>query len=109
MSDFYISVLQRADKLLVREFKDGKRIKHKVKYEPTLYVPVKKQTNFKTLTGQFVAPYKCESIYDAKSFLSKYEDQPELVYGMERYPYAWIAENYEDYILPLINELNQIK
>ena len=55
MSDFYINVLQRADKLLVREFKDGKRIKHKVKYEPTFYVPVKKETNYKTLTGENVA------------------------------------------------------
>ena len=81
MSDFYINVLQRADKLLVREIKDGKRIKHKVKYEPTLYVPVKKETNFKTLTGQYVTPYKCESIYDAKSFLGKYEQQPEQVRG----------------------------
>jgi len=95
MSDFYINVLQRADKLLIREIKDGKRIKRKVKYQPTLYVPVKKETQFKTLTGQFVAPYKCESIYEAKSFLGKYEHQPELVYGMERYPYTWIAENYE--------------
>ena len=95
MSDFYINVLQRADKLLVREFKDGKRIKHKVKYQPTFYVPVKKETNFKTLAGENVAPYKCESIYDAKSFLDKYEDQPWLVYGMERFPYTWIAENYD--------------
>ncbi len=95
MSDFYINVLQRADKLLVREFKDGKRIKHKVKYQPTFYVPVQKETEFKTLTGHYVAPYKCESIYEAKSFLEKYDEQPNLVFGMERFPYTWIAENYD--------------
>jgi len=56
---------------------------------------VQKETEFKTLTGHYVAPYKCESIYEAKSFLEKYDEQPNLVFGMERFPYTWIAENYD--------------
>ena len=95
MSDFYINVLQRADKLLVREFKDGKRIKYKVKYEPTFFVPSQSKTGYLTLTGQSVTPHKLESIYEAKSYLERYEEQPDLVFGMERFPYTWIAENYE--------------
>ena len=96
MRDFYINVLQRADKLLVREIKDGKRVKHKVKYQPTFYVPVQKETEYTTLMGQYVTPYKClDGIYEAKAFLDKYDGVPDTVYGMERYPYTWIAENYE--------------
>ena len=108
MSDFYINVLQRADKLLVREFKDGERQKYKVKYQPTFYVPVEKETKFHTLTNQFVSPYKLDSIYEAKSFLEKYENQPGLVFGMERFPYTWIAENYEGLIDWDINKLHII-
>ena len=95
MGDFYINVLQRADKLLVREFKDGKRIKYKVQYEPTFFVPSQSNSGYTTLTGQSVTPHKLESIYAAKSYLERYEQQPELVYGLERFPYTWIAENYE--------------
>ena len=46
MSDFYINVMQRGPNLLVREFKDGKRVKQKIKYAPTLYVPVDKKTEW---------------------------------------------------------------
>ena len=94
-SDFYINVLQRGNALLVREIKDGVRIKYKVRYEPTLYVPVQKKTNTLTLDGQFVSPYKLTGISKAKDFLDQYEDQPELVYGLERFHYTWIADNYK--------------
>ena len=106
MSEFYINVLQRADKLLVREFKNGKRVKYKVKYQPTLYVPVQKETGYKTLTGQFVSPYKLDNIYEAKSFIDQYDEQPGLVYGLERFPFTWIAENYEGIIDWDIKKLN---
>ena len=43
MKDFYINVIQRGNNLLIREFKDGKKVKRKVRYKPTLYVPVQKR------------------------------------------------------------------
>ena len=106
MSDFYINVMQRGPNLLVREFKDGKRVKQKIKYAPTLYVPVDKKTEYTTLTGQYVAPYKLDGIYEARAFLEQYDEQPELVYGMERYPFTWIADNYPGIIDWDIKKLN---
>lgn len=94
-SNFYINVLQRGNALLVREIKDGTRIKYKVRYEPTLYVPVQKKTNTRTLDGQYVSPYKLTGISKARDFIDQYEDQPELVYGLERFHYTWIADNYK--------------
>ena len=49
MSNFYTHVAQWGNQLLVRAVKDGVRTNFKVKYEPTLYVPVKKETGWKTL------------------------------------------------------------
>ncbi len=94
-SNFYINVLQRGNALLVREIKGGTRIKYKVRYEPTLYVPVQKKTNTRTLNGQYVSPYKLTGISKARDFIDQYEDQPELVYGLERFHYTWIADNYK--------------
>jgi len=98
--------MQRGPNLLVREFKDGKRVKQKIKYAPTLYVPVDKKTEYTTLTGQYVAPYKLDGIYEARAFMEQYDEQPELVYGMERYPFTWIADNYPGIIDWDIKKLN---
>ena len=105
-SNFYINVLQRGNALLVREIKDGTRIKYKVRYEPTLYVPVQKKTNIRTLDGQYVSPYKLTGISKARDFIDQYEDQPELVYGLERFHYTWIADNYKGIVDWDLQKLN---
>ena len=38
----------------------------KVKYSPTLFCKVIKETNYKTLDGQYVTPIKHETIKDTK-------------------------------------------
>jgi len=105
-SDFYINVLQRGNALLVREIKGGTRIKYKVKYQPTLYVPVQKKTNTRTLDGQYVNSYKLPGISKAREFIDQYEDQPELVYGLERFHYTWIADNYKGIVDWDLQKLN---
>ena len=49
---FYTNVVQWGNNILVREYKNGERLTHKVKYSPTLYVPVQKDTGWKTLDGK---------------------------------------------------------
>ena len=49
--NFYTNVIQWGNNLLVREIKNGQRTNSKVRYSPTLYAPVKKQTPYKNLTG----------------------------------------------------------
>ena len=44
---FYTNVVQWGNQILVREYKNGERLNHKVKYSPTLYVPVQKETGWK--------------------------------------------------------------
>ena len=67
---FYTNVSQWGNNLLLREVIDGKRVNRKVKYSPTLYCPVMRQTNFKTLEGKYVTPIKHQTIKDAKEWLS---------------------------------------
>ena len=67
----------------------------KIKYQPTLFVPSAKKSKFKTLTGQYAKPVKFGSINQAREFLRNYESQIDLVYGMERWQYCYISDEYE--------------
>ena len=91
---FYTHVAQWGNQLLVRAVENGVRSNFKVKYEPTLYVPVAKDTGWKTLDGKNVNPMQFLSIKEAKEFIETYESQPHLVYGLTQFPYTYIAEKY---------------
>ncbi|MEK9696133.1 MAG: 3'-5' exonuclease, partial [Candidatus Poseidoniales archaeon] len=91
---FYTHIAQWGNQLLVRAVENGVRSNFKVKYEPTLYVPVQKETGWKTLDGKNVNPMKFLTIKEAKEFVAQYESQPHLVYGLTQFPYTYIAEKY---------------
>ena len=92
--NFYTNVAPWGNHILVREYKNGERVNRKVKYSPTLYVPVQKETDFKTLDGKYVMPYKHDTIKDAKKFLEQYKQQPHLVFGLDRFAYTYLSESY---------------
>ena len=96
--NFYTSVIQRGNYLLVREIKDGKRVSQKIRWRPTFYGPTNKKSNLKTLQGHTVGPVTLESITEGRNFLERYKDQPDLIYGFERYPFVYIAEQYPDFV-----------
>lgn len=96
--DFYTNVTQWGNNLLVRAFENGERRNYRVRYKPTLYVPVAKETGWKTLEGRNVMPYPLDDIKSTKEFLEQYKDQPHLVYGMDKYAYTYIADEYSDQV-----------
>ena len=95
---FYTHVAQWGNHLLVRAVENGVRSNFKVKYEPTLFVPVTKETNWKTLDSRNVNPMKFLTIKEAKEFVQQYESQPHLVCGMTQFPYSYISETYPNQI-----------
>ena len=92
--NFYSHVAQWGNQLLVRAVRNGFRSNFKVRYKPTMYVPVKKETPFKSLDGKNLAPMKFSTIKEAKEFVDSYESQPHLLYGLTKYPYCYITETY---------------
>ena len=74
--DYYTNVINFGDYILVRGVKNGERITSRHKFQPTLFVPVKKQTQYKSLDGKYLAPVKQQSIKQARSFVQQYEYQP---------------------------------
>ena len=95
---FYTNVTPWGNTLLVREYVNGERVNRKIKYSPTLFCKVIKETKHKTLDGQFVTPVKHETIKEAKEWLKSYEDQPHLIYGNSLFQYNYIADEYPTYV-----------
>ena len=94
---FYTNVHQRFNEILVRGYENGRHFTTKETFYPTLYVPSKKESKYKTLDGKSVEPIKPGKISDCKEFNEKYSGvQGFDVYGNDRYICQYIAENYPE-------------
>ena len=94
--NFYSNIVRWGNNLLLREIVNGERVNTRVKYSPTLYAPVLKQTSYKTLDGKYVTPIKHETMKDAKEWAEQYKNQPHMVYGNTLYAYSYLSEEYPD-------------
>ena len=100
MANFYTNVQNVGGNILYRGIQNGRRIKTRINYEPSLYLPSKKVTNLTTLAGDYLDRKKFGSIKEAKEYVSKFEDVSgvPLIYGQTRFEYAFIAENHRDMV-----------
>ena len=87
---FYTNIVPWGNSLLLREVVNGKRVARRIKYSPTLYCPVMRETKFKTLDGRYVTPIKHQTIKEAKQWVEGYKDQPHLVYGNTQFQYTFL-------------------
>ena len=78
--DYYTNVISYVNSILVRGVRNGERITARNKYQPTLFVPVQKETQYKALDGKYLTPVKQQSIKHSKAFISQYENQQNLIY-----------------------------
>ena len=82
---------------LVRGYENGKHVMFKEEYSPTLFVPSKKQSKYKTLEGENVEPIQPGSVRDCRDFYSKYENVEGFkIYGNDRYIYQYISDKYPE-------------
>ena len=93
--DFYTNVAIVNDTILYRGLNGGERIERREEFSPTLYVPSKDKTKYKTLEGNYVEPVKLGSIKDAKEFVQTYESVDNFtIYGNTKYLYQYILDKY---------------
>ncbi len=98
MMNFYKSVIEHHGKLLVRGVHDGQEYKEKIDYSPTLYAISQQDTEYKTLTGQCLKPIKFGSIKKARDFKRNYNTENAPIFGMDRYQYQYIADEFPEEI-----------
>ena len=93
---FYTSVLPYRGRLLVRGVdKDGAQKKYRINYKPSLFVPVGKESKYKTLDGRNVAKVKFDSIPETTKWVNEYKNVTNFEYfGNTRHQYPFIADEF---------------
>ena len=108
MTDFYTNVVQLGDNILYRGVENGKRVKYKVDFQPTLYVNSKNTSSeWKTLYGNPVEPFNPGTIRESKDFMQRYHDVEGFdVHGMGNIVFQYISDNFQG---ELIHDFSQLK
>jgi len=110
--NYYTNVASIGNNILYRGVKDGRRVKLKLAYTPTLFLQSNKNTKFKSLDGEPLEPMKFESIREARDFIKRYDEVTNFkIYGQTRFEYAFIAEqnpgmiewNFDDVSIAIID------
>lgn len=98
--NFYTNVERYGNTILWRGYENGRSFARKVKFQPTLYLPTKQDTPWRSLIGQqTIAPKKFETMSDAKDFIEQYKDVSGFnVFGNSNYIAQFVQENYPDQI-----------
>jgi DNA polymerase elongation subunit (family B) len=102
MKEFYTSVAQYGSKMLVRGYDtSGNPFRHRVDFNPTIFVPSKSPTDYKTLDGKFVAPLQCGNVHETKEYIERYKDvQGFEINGNNNWVAQFISDTYKGEIIP---------
>jgi len=94
---FYTNVQMVGDHFLVRGYENGRHFATREKFYPTLFVPSKRKTKYKTLGGEYVESIEPGSVRDCREFIKKYDGVENFkIYGNDRYIYQYISEKYPE-------------
>jgi len=92
---FYTNIQLIGNQFLIRGYENGKHITHREEWKPTLFVPSKRKTKYKTLEGDSVEPIQPGFVRDCREFYKKYDEVENFkIYGNDRYVYQYISEKY---------------
>ena len=94
---FYTNVQLIGNQFLVRGVENGKRFETRDEFFPTLFVKTKKDSKYRTLSGEVVGPINPGTVRDCREFYKKYDEIDGFeIYGNDRYIYQYISEKYPD-------------
>jgi DNA polymerase elongation subunit (family B) len=102
MKEFYTSVVQYGSKMLVRGYdKSGSPFRHRVDFNPTIFVPSNKPTEYQTLEGKYVASLQCGNVHETKEYIERYREiQGFEIYGNNNWVAQFISDTYKGEIIP---------
>ena len=94
---FYTNVQLIGNQFLVRGYENGKSFETRDEFIPTLFVKSKKESKYKTLSGECVEPIQPGYVRDCREFYKKYDSVDGFeIYGNDRYIYQYISEKYPE-------------
>jgi len=98
--NYYTNVIVYGNTILYRGVKNGVRHRDKINYNPTLFVPSNKKTEWKSLQDEPLEPMQFGSIREARDFLKKYKDVNNFkIFGNDKFEYPFITERHPEEII----------
>jgi DNA polymerase elongation subunit (family B) len=95
---FYTNVSVLGNNVLFRGVSnEGKRFKDRVEYHPTLFIPTKEETKFRTLEGKPVGEIQPGTMKECREFFAKYKEVDNFnIYGNDKFEFSFIAEYFPE-------------
>jgi len=96
MASFYTNVQCFGNNILYRGIKNGQRIKERIEYSPSLYIPSKRVTNITSLDGEYLDQKIFTDVRSARDYVKQFDGIPGApkIYGQTRFEYAFIADQH---------------
>ena len=94
---YYTNVQMVGNDFLVRGYEGGKSFTSREKFQPTMFVPSKKRTKYKTLDGKYVQSIQPGTVRETRDFIKTHGDVDGFeIFGNNRYIYQYISEKYPE-------------
>ena len=95
---FYTNVVALGNNILFRGISnEGKRFKDRIEYHPTLFIPTKEETKFRTLEGKPVGEIQPGNMKECREFIRKYKEIDNFnIYGNDKFEFSFIAEHFPE-------------
>ena len=94
--NFYKNCVEYKGKLFVRGIHEGQEFQEKIDFQPTFFTLTNKNSKHTNLQGQYLQPTQFDSIAKAREFRKSYDNSNSPIYGMERFAYQYIANEYPE-------------
>jgi len=94
---FYTNVAVRGENVLYRGYENGKSVQIKIPYNPTIFLPTQKETEWRTLNGTPVEPFCAGNMFETKKFLEKYRGVSGFeIHGVTDPVFHFIGDEFPD-------------
>ena len=95
--EFYTSVVHHGNKILYRGYENGKAVKRRLPFKPTLFMAGNKNSGWTTLEGLPVDPIVFDSMSEAKDFVNR--DYGENMLHKPRWEFKRVIKGWTKFTL----------
>lgn len=107
MADFYTNVKVIGNNICYRGIEDGRQIRFKHEFNPTIFVSSQKESKFKTLSGNYVEEIQPGSIKETRDFIKQYSEVSNFdILGDINFDVQYLSEKYKESIDWNINNIS---
>jgi len=106
MASFYTSVERTAVDILYVGYEGQRRVVEKIKFKPTLFVPTRNKSNYRTLDGVNVDTIQPGSMMDCRDFIRENEADNFRIYGNRDYIAQYISDRFPNGCEPDMSLVN---